>query len=676
MDLLKKINIDKIRNAAEDAINQAKPKSDVETRIYEALSHKNWGSSSTLMNEIARDSFDYDRFNTITRIIWESLDHPRPAAWRVVFKALTLLEHLIKNGSERCVDDGRNNSHILRGLFNFNYYEGTVDRGQGVREKSKQVVELVGDDERIREERTKAKQLREKFGGNLGGSSNTGGMAGIGGGGGSGYAGYGNDGDRNYGGYSGSGGYGDSGIGSSGGYSDAVASSNTNSFSGRYSEEAETSENTAPTFAAIPPKKVKKKNKKSKKKKEKSLDSTEVSTPVPEVDLLAMDDPTPATDDDFDAFQGASSTEANTFDAFNSAPTQETPTSPEFDAFQSVPTQQPRAFDAFNSAPPIQQQNQFDAFGSATVTNSQSAEAFGTNSNISGNMNTTINSFGNMSMGGIQQPQTINNNMGVMHQPKMMNNFMGGSKPSTMGGQSGKSIIGRTTKAESSADDDFGEFNDGKSGKSADPLSNLISLDGLTKNKKVEDRIEEPIVFNDAAKAYVQSGAQQCSKPLGLSKAAADMAFSGVDGLHKQTSFNSTTNMNAGNINLQNGQHPMNGGYNSQMNMMNGMGSQMGNMQQGMSGMNQMGMMGGMSNPGNTIGGMNMNNGMGNQMGSMSQQGNMMGAMKQGQWNNMANNGMGSGMSDMSMNSSQQGMMGGSSTSQRNMGGQPMNGWK
>ena len=86
------------------------------------------------MNEIARDSFDYDKFNTVTRIIWESLDHPRPAAWRVVFKALTLLEHLIKNGSERCVDDGRNHSHVLRALFNFNYYEGTVDRGQGVRE--------------------------------------------------------------------------------------------------------------------------------------------------------------------------------------------------------------------------------------------------------------------------------------------------------------------------------------------------------------------------------------------------------------------------------------------------------------------------------------------------------------------------------------------------------------
>ncbi len=227
------------------------------------------------MNEIAIDSFDYQKFTMIHQMIFDSLDKPRPAAWRVVFKALTLLEHLVKNGSERCVDECRNHSHSLRGLFNFNYYEGTIDRGQGVREKAKQLVELVGDDERVREERMKAKQLREKFGGKLGTASNSGTMAGIGGGG-SGYAGYGNDSS----GYNASRGYGDSGIGSSSGYSDAAASSgDNNNFSGRYSEDVDSTD-IAPTFAAIPPKKSKKKSKKTKKKKEKPLDDFE-SAPAP-----------------------------------------------------------------------------------------------------------------------------------------------------------------------------------------------------------------------------------------------------------------------------------------------------------------------------------------------------------------------------------------------------------
>ena len=134
--------------------------------------------------------------------MWENMENQRPAAWRVVFKGLTLLEHLVKNGSERCVDDARNHSHTLRTLHQFNYYEGTIDRGLGVREKSKQLVEMLGDDERIREERIKAKKLREKFGGNIGGMS--------GGGGGHKYAGYGNDSSAWSGG--GGSGYGDSGI--------------------------------------------------------------------------------------------------------------------------------------------------------------------------------------------------------------------------------------------------------------------------------------------------------------------------------------------------------------------------------------------------------------------------------------------------------------------------------
>ena len=233
------------------------------------------------MNEIARDTFDYERYSTITRIIWESLQNQRPAAWRVVFKALTLLEHLIKNGSERCVDDARNHSHILRNLFNFNYYEGTTDRGIGVREKSKQVVELLGDDERVREERSKARKLKEKFGGNLGGVSSSGGGYSGGGGGGSSYAGYGND---DYGGYDGgSSGYGDSGIGSnSGGGFSGRYNDNDNYSSNKIDTSANEDSNEAntPTFAAVPEKK-KKKTKKSKKKKEKTEEAVVKPAPAP-----------------------------------------------------------------------------------------------------------------------------------------------------------------------------------------------------------------------------------------------------------------------------------------------------------------------------------------------------------------------------------------------------------
>ena len=47
-----------------------KPKNDVEVRVYEVLSHKNWGASSTLMNEIAQDTFDYERCELPYYVMW------------------------------------------------------------------------------------------------------------------------------------------------------------------------------------------------------------------------------------------------------------------------------------------------------------------------------------------------------------------------------------------------------------------------------------------------------------------------------------------------------------------------------------------------------------------------------------------------------------------------------
>ena len=61
MNFIKDLSVDKVLNLAEDTFNQVKPKTDVEARVYEVLSHKNWGSSSTIMNQIAQDTYDYDK---------------------------------------------------------------------------------------------------------------------------------------------------------------------------------------------------------------------------------------------------------------------------------------------------------------------------------------------------------------------------------------------------------------------------------------------------------------------------------------------------------------------------------------------------------------------------------------------------------------------------------------
>ena len=169
----------------------------------------------------------------------------------------------------------------------FNYYEGTVDRGLGVREKSKQLVEILTDDERIREERQKAKKLREKFGSSLGGVSG-------GGGGGGQYAGYGNDSGGWSGGGGGGSGYGDSGIdsrgGGGGGYGGSsggggYGDSSGGGYSGRYSDGNDgppsggVAASLTPTFATMPDDKPKKTTK-TKKLKKKKKTPEEASSPT------------------------------------------------------------------------------------------------------------------------------------------------------------------------------------------------------------------------------------------------------------------------------------------------------------------------------------------------------------------------------------------------------------
>jgi epsin len=85
----------------------------------------------------------------------------------------------VKNGSERSIEEGRDHMRTLRRMQEYSSYDSTGDKGQGVREKSKQLIDLLGSNDQIREEREKAKRLRGKFGG----VGSDGGYGGGGGGG-------------------------------------------------------------------------------------------------------------------------------------------------------------------------------------------------------------------------------------------------------------------------------------------------------------------------------------------------------------------------------------------------------------------------------------------------------------------------------------------------------------
>ncbi|CAK8685477.1 unnamed protein product [Clavelina lepadiformis] len=154
----------KIREVADKVTNVVMNYSEVEARVREATNDEAWGPSGSLMQELARDTFMYECFPEVMGMLWKRMLHEGRKNWRRIYKSLLLLTYLIRNGSERVVTSAREHLYDLKSLQDFTCYdEHGKDQGVNVRNKVKEIVSLIQDNERLREERKKAKKNRDKY---------------------------------------------------------------------------------------------------------------------------------------------------------------------------------------------------------------------------------------------------------------------------------------------------------------------------------------------------------------------------------------------------------------------------------------------------------------------------------------------------------------------------------
>lgn len=155
--------------------NLAHNYSDAQKKVREATSNDPWGPSSTLTTEIADLTYNVVAFSEIMQMIWKRLnDHGRN--WRHVYKALVLLEYLIKTGTEKVAQQCKDNIVVIQTLKDFQYLEEGKDQGLNVREKAKQLVILLKDEERLRNERARALKAKERFAQTTSGFGSDGGL--------------------------------------------------------------------------------------------------------------------------------------------------------------------------------------------------------------------------------------------------------------------------------------------------------------------------------------------------------------------------------------------------------------------------------------------------------------------------------------------------------------------
>ncbi|XP_051850278.1 epsin-3 isoform X5 [Antechinus flavipes] len=137
--------------------------SEAEIKVREATSNDPWGPPSSLMSEIADLTFNTVAFAEVMGMIWRRLNDSGKN-WRHVYKALTLLDYLLKTGSDKVAHQCRENLYTIQTLKDFQYVDRDgKDQGINVREKVKQVMGLLKDEERLKQERTHALKTKERM---------------------------------------------------------------------------------------------------------------------------------------------------------------------------------------------------------------------------------------------------------------------------------------------------------------------------------------------------------------------------------------------------------------------------------------------------------------------------------------------------------------------------------
>ncbi|KAB5591191.1 Epsin amino-terminal domain containing protein [Ceratobasidium theobromae] len=151
------------KGALRVAKNYTKGYSDVQAKVRDATSNDPWGPSGTQMNDIAQMTYNQNDFVEIMEMLDKRLND-KGKNWRHVFKALTVLDYCLHAGSENTVIYFKDNLYVIKTLKEFQFIdEYGKDQGANVRQKAKDITNLLTDDTRLREERRSRASMRDRM---------------------------------------------------------------------------------------------------------------------------------------------------------------------------------------------------------------------------------------------------------------------------------------------------------------------------------------------------------------------------------------------------------------------------------------------------------------------------------------------------------------------------------
>lgn len=132
----------------------------IEVKVREATNNDPWGVSTSAMSDIARATHHHDEYALLFKMVWKRLnDHEHVMH---VQKALILIDYLLRNGADRFLTDAKRRARDISALQKYKQYDANNrDVGGDVRSKAKAVYELLTNEAKLTEERSKAKTIRD-----------------------------------------------------------------------------------------------------------------------------------------------------------------------------------------------------------------------------------------------------------------------------------------------------------------------------------------------------------------------------------------------------------------------------------------------------------------------------------------------------------------------------------
>ncbi|XP_072968096.1 clathrin interactor EPSIN 1 [Typha angustifolia] len=136
---------------------------EIEQKVLDATNDEPWGPHGSALSEIAQATKKFTECQMIMNVLWTRLTEGSQN-WRHVYKALTVIEYLIANGSERALDDILEHCSPISVLSRFEHVEPNgKDVGINVRKKAETISNILNDKDKIQAVRDKAAANRDKY---------------------------------------------------------------------------------------------------------------------------------------------------------------------------------------------------------------------------------------------------------------------------------------------------------------------------------------------------------------------------------------------------------------------------------------------------------------------------------------------------------------------------------